>query len=105
MWAKTLLLAAAIAVSSMAMPGFGGASSAQGVQPGWMVPAQDRRGDRPANILSLREIVDIVRSQHGGELLSARLEPGQRPVYVLRWRLPNNEVTDFRVDAVSGQIR
>jgi uncharacterized membrane protein YkoI len=104
MWAKTLLLAAGLAITSMAVPGFGGASSAQSVQPGWMVPVQDR-GERPANILSLREIVDIVRSQHGGELLSARLEQGQRPVYVLRWRLPNNDVTDFRVDAASGHIR
>ena len=34
-----------------------------------------------------------------GDLISARLEDGPRPVYVLRWRMPNGDVRDFRVDA------
>jgi uncharacterized membrane protein YkoI len=48
----------------------------------------------------LREVVEEVRARAGGgELLSARLEDGPRPVYVLRWRMPNGDVRDFRVDA------
>lgn len=106
MWAKTLLLAAFIAVSSMAMPGFGSASSAQGVQPGWMVPAQDRRGERVANIMSIREAAELVRSRYGGRLLSAsREDSGERVIYVLVWELPNGDRRDFRVDAATGQFR
>ena len=104
MWAKTLLLAAIVALGSAVAPGFGAVSRAQTVQPDWVIPAQDRRGERRQDILSVREIAAIVRARYGGELVSARVEPGDEPVYLLRWRLPNDEVTDFRVDAVSGQV-
>lgn len=104
MWAKSLLLAIALCAAS-ALPGAGGASNAQTLQPNWVIQAQGRTPDRGGQILSLREIVDIVQARYGGELLSARLEQGARPVYVLRWRLPNNDVTDLRVDAASGQFR
>jgi uncharacterized membrane protein YkoI len=60
------------------------------------MPVQDR-GQR--DIRPLREVVDYVRARHGGELISARLEDGARPVYVLRWRMPDGEVRDIRVDA------
>jgi len=101
MWAKTLLLAAAMAVSSMAVLG---ASSAQGVQPGWMIPAQDR-GQRAANIMSMREAADLVRSRYGGRLLNAsREDNGGRVIYVLVWELPSGDRRDFRVDASTGQI-
>lgn len=103
MWARTLLLAAFIAIGSAATPGVD-VSRAQTVQPGWMIPTQDR-GQRREDILSLREVVDMVRNRYGGELISARLEDGGRPFYVLRWRLANSEVRDIRVDAVSGQFR
>ena len=104
MWAKTLLLTALIALGSAAIPALSAVSRAQSVEPGWLIPAQDRRGERRQDILSVREIVAIVRARYGGEPLSWRLEPGDQPVYLLRWRLPNDEVTDFRVDAASGQI-
>jgi uncharacterized membrane protein YkoI len=62
------------------------------------MPVQDRR-ERGQDIRSLREVVDMLRSQHGGELISARLEDGPRPFYVIRWRMPDGRVRDFRVDA------
>lgn len=97
MWAKTLLLSAIVATSAVAAP----VSAHQRVpafQAQNLIPAQDRgnRGD----IRPLREVVDALRGRYGGELISARLEDGARPVYVLRWRLPDGEVRDFRVDAV-----
>lgn len=74
------------------------------VQPHWVMPAQDR-GDSRQQIMSVREVAGMLRARFGGELLNARLERGPRPFYVIRWRMPNNDVRDFRVDAVSGQIR
>ncbi|MGE0595446.1 MAG: PepSY domain-containing protein [Hyphomonadaceae bacterium] len=75
----------------------------QAIQPHHVFPAQDRGQQRA--ILSLRDIVDMVRTRYGGELISARLEQGPRPVYVLRWRMPDSQVRDIRVDAASGQFR
>lgn len=98
MWAKTLLLSALIATGAAAAP----VSARQRAMPAFqvqnLIPVQDRgsRGD----IRPLREVVDALRGRYGGELISARLEDGARPVYVLRWRLPDGEVRDFRVDAV-----
>ena len=104
MWVRTLLLAALVAANAFADP-----ASAQGrgpsIEPGWVMPAQDRGENRRQEIRSLRDIVEGVRARFGGELISARLEEGARPLYVLRWRMPNDEVRDLRVDAVSGQIR
>jgi uncharacterized membrane protein YkoI len=101
---RPLLLALALAtVPAAAAPPQGFQLAQAIVQPGYMVPVQDRGGRQ--NLISLREIVDMVRGRFGGELISARLEQGGRPVYVLRWRMPNADVQDIRVDAVSGQFR
>ncbi len=106
MWAKTLLLAALVAASAFATPAVAQRRDrGPGIEPGWIMPAQDRRDDRRHEIRPLRDIVEGVRARFGGELISARLEGGPQPFYVLRWRMANNEVRDFRVDAVSGQIR
>jgi uncharacterized membrane protein YkoI len=102
MWAKTLLLAGFLALASAATPGVRTSSEAQTMQPGWMVPTQ---GQRQQNILPLRDIVDMMRGRFGGDLISARLEQGAQPFYVLRWRMDNGDTRDFRVDAASGQIR
>lgn len=102
--ALTLALALAVAPAAMAAPE--GVQMAQvEIMPQGMMPIQDRGGHRRDNLLPLREVVDMVRARYGGDLIGARLEQGQRPVYVLRWRMPNNDVQDIRVDAVSGQFR
>jgi uncharacterized membrane protein YkoI len=98
MWAKTLLLSAIVATSAVAAP----VSAVQRVpafQAQNLIPTQER-GNRGQDIRPLREVVDILRGRYGGELISARLEDGPRPVYVLRWRMPDGEVRDLRVDAV-----
>jgi hypothetical protein len=96
MRAKTLLLATAAALGALAP-----AASARppfGIEPGWIMPAQDQNERR--QLRPLREVIDMLRSQHGGEYISHRLEDGPRPVYVIRWRMPDGVTTrDFRVDA------
>jgi hypothetical protein len=74
------------------------------IQPAWIIPSQER-GQRQENILSVRDVADILRSRFGGELVSARLERAGRPFYVIRWRMPNGDYRDFTVDAVSGSVR
>lgn len=104
MLVRSLLLAAALYASpAAAAQEHVRLIEVQAIRPNTIMPAQDR--GQSQNILSLREIVDIVRGRFGGELINARLEQGGRPVYVLRWRMPNSEVRDIRVDAVSGQMR
>lgn len=94
MWAKSLLLSASLAVSAVGS-GAVDASPRAPVQAQAFIQVQNRGQD----IRPLREVVDTLRARYGGELISARLEQGSRPIYVLRWRLPSGEVRDFRVDA------
>lgn len=95
---RTLLLSAVLTASAAAAtPAIAQQSLWGAVQPNWVMPIQGR--ERPENIRSLREVVDEIRSQYGGDLISARLEDGPRPFYVLRWRMPDGQVRDFRVDA------
>lgn len=79
----------------------------QAFEPGWIMPVQDNRDTREQPILSLREIVQILRAQTGGgrPVGAPTLERGARPFYLIRWEMPNGEIRDFRVDAVSGQVR
>jgi uncharacterized membrane protein YkoI len=98
MWAKNLLVAGLAVLSAAAAPLDAVRQAYTGEA--WVVPVQDRgRGERSRDIRSLREVVSELQSRYGGDLISARLEDGPRPVYVLRWRMPNGDVRDFRVDA------
>ena len=110
MWAKTLLLAAALALGSVVTPGAQSLSQAQTIQPNWVIPAQGRGargGGERQNLVSMREVIEMIRSRFGGEMVGRpRLEQnGDRPFYVVSWRLPNEVVQEFRVDAVTGQMR
>ena len=72
------------------------------LDPNAFVQVQDR--DERQRIRPLREVLDMLRARYGGEYVSHRLEDGPRPVYVIRWRMPDGvTVRDFRIDAVSGQ--
>lgn len=99
MWAKSLLLSAFAAVAATTAPVDATPRAPSAVLAQNLIPTQGR-GDRGQDIRPLREVVDILRARYGGELISARLEDGARPVYVLRWRMPDGEVRDLRVDAV-----
>jgi len=98
MWAKTLLLSAIAAVGANAAP-VDAHPGLQLAQPSWVTPAQARGDGRQQNIRSLREVVSELQARYGGELISARLEDGGRPFYLIRWRMPDGQVRDFRVDA------
>jgi uncharacterized membrane protein YkoI len=100
MWAK-LILPVLLAVAALTSP----AAAQQAIyRPDYIMPAQDR-GRGGGQVRPLREITDMLRGRYGGELVDARLEGGDRPIYLIRWRMPNNDLRDFVVDAVTGQIR
>jgi hypothetical protein len=101
MWVKRLLLVIA-AIGALTLPA-SATPRPDAFLPQWIMPAQDRGEDRQQEVRPLREIVDMLRSRYGGELISARLEQGGRPLYFIRWRMPDGEVRDFRIDAVSGR--
>ncbi len=117
MWVRSLLLAAAVLAAS-AGPALADKDARHrdgAMRPQWAFDQRgdrggdrggdNERGNRHQDIRSLREIVSMMRGRFGGDLINARLENGERPFYVLRWRMQNGDVRDFTVDAVSGQIR
>lgn len=97
MWAKHLVVAGFAVLSAAAAP-FDAVRQAYTGE-AFVVPAQDWRGGRDQDIRPLREVVAELRARYGGDLIDARLEDGGRPIYVIRWRMPNGDVRDFRVDA------
>ncbi|GIK50825.1 MAG: hypothetical protein KJZ75_14495 [Hyphomonadaceae bacterium] len=95
---SAVLAGAALSAGSAAAAPAGGAVAAAPAQ-SWIVPIQYRGEGRQQDIRPLRDVVEELRSRYGGELISARLEDGARPVYLIRWRMPDGQVRDFRVDA------
>lgn len=80
-------------------------AEARGVRPTWAAPEQERRNDR-AQIRPVREVVENVRRQFGGELISVQglEQDADPPFYVLMWRFPNEVVDTVRVNAITGQV-
>jgi uncharacterized membrane protein YkoI len=97
MWAKQFLVAGFAVLSAAAAPLDVVRQAYTG--DAWVVPVQDRRGGRDHDIRPLREVVAELRARYGGDLIDARLEDGGRPIYVIRWRMPDGDVRDFRVPA------
>jgi uncharacterized membrane protein YkoI len=101
MWAKSALLSAILAAGAFAAPSSVSAQPrprAEALQPAWIMPAQYRGGGQQ-ELRPLREVVDELRAQYGGEYVSHRLEQGASPVYVVRWRMPDGQIRDIRVSA------
>lgn len=69
------------------------------IQPNRVFSAQDRGGQQQRELRPLREVVEELRARYGGEYVGYRLEEGARPIYVIRWRMPDGELRDFRVNA------
>ena len=100
MWAKTALLSAILAASAFTAPvSAQQRAHEQFAQQAWTTPAQYRGGGGQQDLRSIREVVDELRSQYGGEYVSHRLEQGGSPVYVVRWRMPDGQIRDIRVSA------
>lgn len=99
MWAKSLLLSAIFAVGALSTPASAQSSTQdQPLQPAWATPVQYRGGGQQ-ELRPLREVVDELRAQYGGDYVSHRLEQGGSPVYVVRWRMPDGQIRDIRVSA------
>ncbi|MEQ1817367.1 MAG: hypothetical protein ABL871_02060 [Terricaulis sp.] len=99
MWAKTALLSAILAASAFVAPvSAQQRSHDQSAQQGWTIPVQYGRGGQQ-DLRPLREVVDELRAQYGGDYVSHRLEQGGSPVYVVRWRMPDGQIRDIRVSA------
>jgi len=96
MWAKSLLLSAFAALGAAAPVD---ASPRPQIHPAWVLPVQER-GERQRELRPIREVIEELRARHGGEFLGYHLENGARPIYVIRWRMPDGVTTrEFRVNA------
>lgn len=98
MFVRSLLLSAALAAGAFAAPAAARPDLSALFRPQMVMPAQ-YQGERREDIRSLREVVEEIRAQYGGRLIDARLEQGPRPIYVIRWEMPDGRVRDFRVPA------
>lgn len=97
MWAKSLLLSALIVLGAVAGPA-AASPRTLAFQPQTLIPVQDRRNDH--ELRPMPEVIAELQSRYGGEYLGYRLEDGPRPIYVVRWRMPDGQVRDIRVSAV-----
>jgi uncharacterized membrane protein YkoI len=97
MWAKSALLSALFAAGLFAAPGAVSVQF-QAAPHVWTQPIQYGRGGQQ-DLRSIREVVEELHSQYGGEYVSHRLEQGGSPVYVVRWRMPDGQIRDIRVSA------
>ena len=110
---RPIFLAAALAAVTF-LPGTG--AFAQSYHRHWgdgNGPGMERGNyDQPqqaqaARVLPIRALIGIVQSQRGGEfrnVLGGLQNDGGRPYYIFRWRYPNGEEDNLRVDASSGQV-
>lgn len=113
MWFRTLILAGSLALCLGGSPAMAEVRQPAADQ-GYFQQIDHRggrggddgdHGGRRQNILSVREVAEILRGRFGGQLNNARLEGGDRPFYVIRWEMPSGDFRDFTVDAVTGQVR
>jgi hypothetical protein len=96
MWAKSLLLSAFFAASAVSST-VDASPRTPAFQPQTLIPVQDRRNS--AQLRPMPEVISELQSRYGGEYLGYRLEDGPRPIYVVRWRMPDGQVRDIRVNA------
>ncbi|HCK83563.1 MAG TPA: hypothetical protein DHW63_03330 [Hyphomonadaceae bacterium] len=92
---KAILLSALTALAVLATPAL-----AQDVRPHGVMPAQEERGRERQALRPIREVIESLRDRHGGEYVGHWVEGGARPIYVIRWRMPDGvTIREFRVDA------
>jgi hypothetical protein len=104
MWAKSVLLSAIFAASAFTAPGVSAQPRPHAplLEQSWTTPVQYRgeRGGPPQCSRPLRDAVDELRSRYGGSFVSQQcLEDGGRPIYLIRWRMPDGQLRDFRVSS------
>jgi uncharacterized membrane protein YkoI len=104
MLAKSLLLAGALAIGLASAPT---AFAAQPLREAGAGEAVFHNAFTPVeqNLISPMQAIQNARRAFGGEPMGTpSLEGGGRPVYLIRWRFPNEVVDFIRVDAVTGQV-
>ncbi len=70
------------------------------MRPHGVMPAQEERSRERQALRPIREVIDTLRDRHGGEYVGHWVEGGGRPIYVIRWRMPDGvTIREFRVDA------
>lgn len=107
---RSHLLAAIAALGLVFVPSTQG--GAQTVQPAWTMPQGYGQGPGPAQriqarVLPIRQLIAMVQSQRPGQfvdVVGGLEQRGERAFYTFRWRYPNGQEVNLRVDASTGQV-
>lgn len=101
MWAKSVLLSAIFAASAFAAPVSAQQRHVQPVPSEWNTPIQYQRGGGSAQCTrSESDAIAEVASRAGGGSMVGRarcIEQGGRPIYEIRWRMPDDSLRNFYV--------
>ena len=101
MWAKSALLSAIVAASAFAAPVSAQQRHGQAGEQVWTQPVQYRGGGGQAQCTRpVGDAIAEVASRAGGGSMVGRarcLEQGGRPIYEIRWRMPDDQLRDFYV--------
>lgn len=98
---KALLLSALLATTGVLPAAAQDRARGGAFEPNWIMPAQGQRPEQrqQRERRPLREVIGELRSRYGGEYVDHYVEEGGRPLYVIRWRMPDGSYRDFRVPA------
>ncbi len=107
---RSHLLAAVAAMGIVFVPSSQG--GAQTIQPAWTMPRGYVQGEGSAQpvqarVLPLRQLIGMVQAQRPGsfvDVVGGLEQRGDRAFYTFRWRYPNGQEVNLRVDATSGQV-
>lgn len=99
MWAKTAILSAIIAASTFVAPVSAQQRHPRSMEQGWVQPAQYGGGAVQCTRPVGDAIAEVAARAGGGSMVGrARcLEQGGRPIYEIRWRMPDDQLRDFYV--------
>ncbi|MEQ1812629.1 MAG: hypothetical protein ABL889_22070 [Terricaulis sp.] len=98
MWAKTVLLSGILAASTFVAPVSAQQRHDRPAEQGWIQPAQYSGPVRCTR--SQGDAIGEVASMAGGGHIEGRprcIEQGGRPIYEIRWRMPDEQLRNFYV--------
>lgn len=101
MWAKSALLSALFAAGLFAAPASAQQRHVAPTHSTWNIPIQYQRGGGAAQCTrSESDAIAEVASRAGGGSMVGRarcIEQGGRPIYEIRWRMPDETLRNFYV--------
>lgn len=100
MWAKSVILSAILAASAFVAPASAQQRHILPAPSEWNTPIQYQRGGGVQCTRPESDAIAEVASRAGGGSIMGRvrcIEQGGRPIYEIRWRMPDESLRNFYV--------